>query len=176
LEDCEIRCTRSRPNVAQMSLRRCSSERMPRPTRVIAAHGAITLTRQTSARSAASAPSTLPLTRFSLGSSETVTLVSEEPIMSTDSPWRRKRSKMSARKPTCCHMPMVSIDTSTMPSRRLIALTPGTVATPPSMRVPGRSGRPVSRIAIGTPASRHGPIERGCSTLAPVVAISWASA
>ena len=59
---------------------------------------------------------------------------------------------------------------------KLIALTPGTVATPPSMRVPGRSGRSVSRIAIGTPAPRHGPIERGCSTLAPVVAISCASA
>ena len=42
--------------------------------------------------------------------------------------------------------------------------------------VPGRSKRSVSRIAIGTPASRHGAIERGCSTLAPVVAISCASA
>ena len=31
-------------------------------------------------------------------------------------------------------------------------------------------------IAIGTRASRHGPIERGCSTFAPVVAISCASA
>ena len=51
-DDCEIRCTRSRPNVAQMSDSRCSSERMPRPTSVIAAHGAITLTRHTSARSA----------------------------------------------------------------------------------------------------------------------------
>ena len=98
---------------------------MPRPTSVIAAHGAITLTRQTSARSADSASSTLVVTRFSLGSSDTVTLVSDEPIRSTDRPWRLKRSKMSARKPTCCHMPMLSIDTSTMPLRRLIALTPG---------------------------------------------------
>ena len=116
------------------------------------------------------------LTRFSLGSSETVTLVSAEPIRSTDRPWRRKRSKMSARKPTDCHMPTVSIDTSTMPLRRLIALTPGTGAASPSMRVPGNSGRVVSRIAIGTPLTRHGPSERGCSTLAPVVAISCASA
>ena len=176
MDDCEIRCTRSWPNVAQMSLNRCSSERMPRPTSVIAAHGAITLTRQTSARSALSASSTLVLTRFSLGSSETVTLVSDEPIKSTDRPWRLKRSKMSARKPTCCHMPMLSIDTRTIPSRRLIALTPGTVAALASMRVPGRSGRSVSRMLIGTFASRHGAIERGCSTLAPVVAISWASA
>ena len=73
-------------------------------------------------------------------------------------------------------MPMLSIDTSTTPSRRLIALTPGTVAALESIRVPGKSGRSVSKIAIGTPASRHGPIERGCRTLAPVVAISWASA
>ena len=155
---------------------RCNSERMPRPTRVIAAHGAITLTRQTSARSALNASSTLVLTRFSLGSSDTVTLVSDEPIRSTDRPWRLKRSKMSARKPTCCHMPMLSIDTSTMPLRRLIALTPGTVTAQASMRVPGSSGRPVSRITSGTLASRHGAIARGCSTLAPVVAISWASA
>ena len=73
-------------------------------------------------------------------------------------------------------MPMLSIDTSTMPLRRLIALTPGTVAACASIRVPGASGRSVSRMRIGTPASRQGPIERGCSTFAPVVAISWASA
>ena len=159
-----------------MSDRRCSSDRMPRPTSVIAAQGAITFTRHTCARSAASAWSTLPVTRLSLGSSETVTLVSDEPIRSTDRPWRRKRSKMSARKPTCCHMPMLSMDTSTMPSRRLIAFTPGTVAALASMRVPGASGRMVSRMRIGTPASRQGPMERGCSTFAPVVAISCASA
>ena len=50
------------------------------------------------------------------------------------------------------------------------------VAALASIRVPGSSGRSVSRIASGTPASRHGLIERGCSTLAPVVAISCASA
>ena len=137
-DDCEIRCTRSRPNVAQMSDSVCSSERMPRPTSVIAAHGAITFTRHTSARSAHSASSTLVVTRFSLGSSDTVTLVSDEPIRSTDRPWRLKRSNTSARKPTCCHMPMLSIDTSTMPLRRLIALTPGTVA---ARRVDARAGQ-----------------------------------
>ena len=73
-------------------------------------------------------------------------------------------------------MPMSSTDTSTTPLRRLIAFTPGTVAALRSIRVPCRSGRSVSRIAIGTPASRQGLIERGCSTLAPVVVISWASA
>ena len=149
---------------------------MPRPTRVMAVHGTMTLTRQTFARSAASASSTLPVTRFSLGSREMVTLVSEEPIRSTDSPCLRYRSNTSDMKPTCCHMPIVSMDTSTTPSRRLIALTPGTLPAPPSMRVPGSSGLRVSRMAMGTPARRHGRIERGCSTLAPVVAISWASA
>src|SRR3546814_18659100 len=82
--DCEIRCTRSCPNVANTTDSFCSSERMPRPTRVMAAHGAITLTRQTFARSADSSASTSVLTRFSLGSSDTVTLVSDEPIRSTD--------------------------------------------------------------------------------------------
>ena len=148
---------------------------MPRPTRVTAAQGAITLTRHTCARSSDNFASTSVLTRLSDGSSDTVTLVSEEPIRSTDRPWRLKRSNTSARKPTCCHMPMLSIDTSTMPLRRLIAFTPGTAATLPSMRVPGIRGRPVSRMRIGTPASRQGLIERGCSTLAPVVAISCAS-
>ena len=138
----------------------------------MAVHGAITFTRQISARSADSAASTSVLTRFSLGSSDTVTLVSDEPIRSTDKPCFLKRANTSARKPTCCHMPMPSIDTSTMPLRRLIALTPGTGSALPSMLVPGMCGRSVSRIAIGTPASRHGLIERGCSTLAPVVAIS----
>ncbi len=175
-DDCDTRCTFSRPNIAHTSCSLCSSARMPRPTRVMAAQGAITLTRQTSARSAESDASTSVVTRFSDGSSDTVTLVSAEPIMSTDSPWRLKRSKMSARKPTCCHMPMLSIDTSTMPLRRLIAFTPGTGSAASSMRVPGRCGRSVSRISIGTPLLRHGRSERGCSTLAPVVAISCASA
>ncbi len=161
MDDCEIMCTRSRPKVAHTSDSLCSSERMPRPTRVIAAHGTITFTLQICDRSADSAASTSVLTRFSDGSSDTVTLVSAEPIRSTDRPCFLNRLNTSARKPTCCHMPMPSIDTSTMPLRRLIAFTPGTGAALPSMLVPGSSGRSVSRMAIGTPASRHGLIERG---------------
>jgi hypothetical protein len=72
-------------------------------------------------------------------------------------------------------MLMPSIDTSTMPLRRLIAFTPGTGSASPSMLVPGNCGRSVSRIAIGTPLLRQGRIARGCSTFAPVVAISCAS-
>ena len=52
------------------------------------------------------------------------------------------------------------------------AVRGGTVAALASMRVPPRSSRSVSRIAIGTRASRHGPIERGCSTFAPDAASS----
>src|SRR3546814_9598009 len=97
---------------------------MPRPTRVIAAHGAITLTRQTLARSADSSASTSVLTRFSLGPSDTVTLVSDETIRATDRPWPRNRSKIPARQPTCCHMPTHSIDYLTLPLRRLTDLNP----------------------------------------------------
>ena len=58
-----------------------------------------------------------------------------------------------------------------------LALTLGTGsrASHP-ISVPGNSGRLVSRMQIGTRASRTGWMQRGCSTLAPVVAISWASA
>ena len=43
-----------------------------------------------------------------------------------------------------------------MPRRELMALTPGRVAAEESMTVPGMSGRSVSRIQIGTRASRQG--------------------
>ena len=86
-DDCEIRCTRSGPNSASTPDSRCSIERMPRPTSVIAAHGAITLTRQTlpdPLHSAAIARRNRA--GFRSGSSDTVTLVSAEPIRSTDRP------------------------------------------------------------------------------------------
>ena len=175
LELCEMRCTRSRPNSLHTSVSLCSKDRMPRPTRVTALQGVITFTRHTSARSAHSASRTFELTRLSEGSSDTVTLASDEPIRSMDRPRRLKRSNTSARKPTCCHMPMVSMETSTMPRRELIAFTPARVAARWSMTVPAMCGRSVSRIQIGTRASRQGWMQRGCSTLAPVLAISCAS-
>ena len=149
---------------------------MPRPTSVTAAHGPITFTRQTCSRSAQSADSTSVDTRFSLGSSDTVTFVSAEPIRSTESPCRLNAANTSARKPTCCHMPTDSIDTSVMPVRALIALTLG---APPAangpISVPSSAGRFVSFTQSGTRASRNGERQRGCSTFAPVVAISCAS-
>ena len=113
---------------------------------------------------------------FRSGSSDTVTLVSDEPIRSIDSPCRLKRSNTSARKPTCCHMPIDSIDTSVMPLRELIALTLGAVAAP-SRRSRCRRGRggSVSLIASGTRGFAQRTDQRGCSTFAPVVAISCAS-
>src|SRR5262249_10456356 len=82
----------------------------------------------------------------------------------------------SARKPTCCHMPTDSIETRVMPLRALIALTLGACSrTSGPITVPSSSGRLVSLISIGTRGSRSGDRQRGCSTLAPVEAISWAS-
>ena len=41
--------------------------------------------------------------------------------------------------------------------------------------VTGSSGCGVHRTTSGMPFSRHGAMHRGCSTLAPIDAISWAS-
>ena len=51
-----------------------------------------------------------PSSALAAGSSDTVTLVSEVETRSTDSPWSLNTAKASARKPTWCHMPSVSID------------------------------------------------------------------
>ena len=52
---------------------------------------------------------------LAVGSRETVTLVSEVETRSIESPCLLKHAKASARKPTCCHIPMESIRTSVMP-------------------------------------------------------------
>ena len=117
-DDCEIRCTRSRPNSAQhvgqlvQQRAHAATDQGDRRARRDHLDPADLAPGRRTARRARS-----ELTRLSHGSSDTVTLVSDEPIRSTDRPWRLKRSNTSARKPTCCHMPMVSIDTSTMPLR-----------------------------------------------------------
>ena len=58
---------------------------------------------------------------------------------------------------------------------RNVSERPGTGSAASSILVPGRCGRSVFRMAIGTPLLRQGRSERGCSTFAPVVAISCAS-
>ena len=125
-DDCEIRCTRSRPNAPRCPDRRCSSERMPRPTRVIAAHGTMTLTRTDLGE-------VFRQFRQHVGADQVFGRIERDGdvgFRGTDQVHRqavaRNSSNTSARKPTCCHMPMLSIDTSTMPLRRLIAFTPGT--------------------------------------------------
>ncbi len=75
-----------------------------------------------------------------------MTLVSEVETESIDRPCRAKTVKASARKPTSCHMPTVSIEISVMPLREEIALTCGPPAAPTAeITVPGASGRSVAQ-------------------------------
>ena len=59
---------------------------MLRPTRLTAAHGPMTSTRHSFARSASSASSARASSALAAGSSETVTLVSDVETRSTDRP------------------------------------------------------------------------------------------
>ena len=175
-EDCVTRCTRSAPISAHTALSCCIKLRIPRPTRVIAAHGAITLTRHTEAKSPHNNCSVSALIKLLLGSKEIVTLVSELPIKSILKPWRLKAAKTSAKKPTCCHIPSDSMLTKVRPVRTETALTLALCAKSRApIAVPEKCGRVVSLIHIGTENSRTGPKQRGCRTFAPVVAISCAS-
>ena len=96
---------------------------MLRPTRLTEAQGPMTLVRQSGARSRCSASSTSAPSALACGSSETVTLVSLVETRSTDNPWRLKTANASARKPTWCHMPGLSIATSVTPFLTQTALT-----------------------------------------------------
>ena len=105
-----------------------------------------------------------------------MTLVSEVETESIDTPCSAKISKALARKPTSCHMPTVSMEIRVMPLRDEIAFTCGPVTGPKAeTTVPGMSGQPVDRTCSGMRWRRRGGMHRGCSTLAPVVAISCAS-
>ena len=110
------------------------------------------------------------------GSRVTVTLLSDVDTRSTDSPRSEKQRKASARNPTSCHMPSVSMDTSVMRLRPEMALTRG--ASLPARdvtRVPGSSGWFVHSTLSGIPCRRQGLMLRGCRTEPPVDAISCAS-
>ena len=75
------------------------------------------------------------------GSSDTVTLVSEVDTRSIDMPCCLKIWNASARKPTSCHMPGLSIDTSVMPFFTQTAFTlADESAVVAVMCVPSRSG------------------------------------
>src|SRR3954462_12110526 len=96
---------------------------MLRPTRLTEAQGPITCTRHSRDRSVTSALSKVLSNELAAGSSDTVTLVSEVETRSTDMPCCLKTWKASARKPTWCHMPGLSSETSVMPFFVQTALT-----------------------------------------------------
>ncbi len=97
--------------------------RMFRPSSDSEAQGPIRRTLHRPDRSLTSACSTDSSSELACGSSVTVTLVSEVDTRSTDRPWSLNTWNASARKPTWCHMPGLSIDTSVMPLRIAMALT-----------------------------------------------------
>ena len=150
--------------------------RMLRPSSDNDAQGPMTLTRHILESSATSASSTSSSSALACGSSVTVTFVSEVEIRSTESPWDLNTAKASARKPTWCHMPGLSIETSVMPRRIAIAFTWAPLSAGWAlMIVPASSGLCVAKMYSGMRACRAGRMQRGCSTLAPWVAISCAS-
>ncbi len=109
-------------------------------------------------------------------SRETVTFVSDVDTRSIESPQRPNTWNALARKPTSCHIPTVSMETSTMLFLQEIALScAGPSAAPRRMTVPSTCGIAVLNTRIGMPRSRTAGMHRGWSTLLPVVAISWAS-
>ena len=108
-----------------------------------------------------------------MGSKDTVTLVSEVDTRSTDSPSCLKIWKASARKPTWCHIPGLSMETSVMPFLMAIALTCAALsATFADTMVPSRPGAWVAYTCNGILYCRTGSTQRGCRTLAPLLAIS----
>ena len=113
---------------------------------------------------------------FADGSRDTVTLVSEVLTRSMLRPTDLKTAKASAKKPTVCHIPTVSMLTKMTPRRIEMAFTPAPSPAPSAlMIVPSSSGFGVQRMLMGIRPSRHGGMARGWRTFAPMVATSWAS-
>ena len=149
---------------------------MLRPTRLTDAQGPISCTRQSWPRSRCSAASDPASSVLACGSSVTVTLVSDVETRSTDMPWSLKTWNASARKPTWCHMPGLSSDTSVTPFFTQTAFTCAESLTGTAVSsVPSSSGAWVANTYSGIWYWRAGRMQRGCSTLAPAVAISCAS-
>ena len=95
------------------------------PTSVMAAQSLMIATLHNLRRSSASASMAARLVTFCAVSIETVTLLSEVEIRSTEMPCSRKQLNASARNPTWCHISMDSIETSVMPLRCEMALSCG---------------------------------------------------
>ncbi len=97
--------------------------------------------RHSSERSAVSRSIAAASMLLACGSSDTVTLVSDVETRSIDMPCSLKIWNASARKPTSCHMPGLSSDTSVMPFLTHTALTlADESAVVAAMCVPSRSG------------------------------------
>ncbi len=149
---------------------------MLRPTRLTAEHGPMTSTRHSFASDVTSASRVRASSVLAAGSSDTVTVVSDVDTRSTDRPCSLNTAKASPRKPTWCHIPSVSIEMSVMPFLVHTALTRAPPSPPVAVTtVPARSGCCVACTDSGIEYCLTGRMQRGCSTLAPLEAISCAS-
>ena len=134
------------------------------------------LARQNPFKSVMSASKAARSRNFALLSKDRVTLNSEEERRSTEKPWFLKVVKTSAKNPTCCHIFKVSIEMRVMLCLTKIDLMGGALSSLSLViQVPEWSGMPVYLTNMGMPANRTGGKQLGCSTLAPIEAISWAS-
>ena len=104
-----------------------------------------------------------------------MTFVSDVDTRSTDMPCSLNTANTSARKPTWCHMPGLSSEMSVMPLRLHTAFTCAVAPDSPVISEPSRSGVCVAYTYKGIWYWRAGSRQRGCSTLAPLVAMSCAS-
>jgi hypothetical protein len=146
------------------------------PTSVMAAQSPMILTRQSFLRSSARASMAAGVVTFCAVSIETVTLLSDVEIKSTEIPCSRKTLKASARKPTWCHISIDSMETSVMPERLEIAFSCGWSSLGAfEMTLPSHSGRAVHFRYSGMPVARTGEMLRGCRMPPPAEAISCAS-
>ncbi len=146
---------------------------MLRPTRLTAAQGPMISTRHSSDSSASSAARRAASSVLAPGSSDTVTFVSEVDTRSTDMPWSLKTAKASARKPTWCHMPGLSIETSVMPFLRQTAFTCAAPSPGAALITRALEVRHLRRIDEQRDAVLHAPA--GCSADAAPWRRCWRS-
>src|ERR1700716_3617243 len=126
---------------------------MPRifwPSRLNEAQGPNISTRHKAHKAAVRFASAEPSKVLAVGSSDTVTLVSDVDTRSIDNPCCLKTWKASARKPTWCHIPGLSIETKVIPFLMAIALTCAALsATLADTTVPSRPGACVAYTCKG---------------------------
>src|SRR3974390_2447298 len=152
---------------------------MPRifwPNKLKEAHGPSPSTLHSSLKAEDNRSSAAPSRLLAVGSKETVTLVSDVETRSTDIPCCLNTWNASAKKPTWCHIPGLSIETNVMPFLIAIALTCAALSpTLADTTVPSSCGACVAYTCNGILYWRTGSTQRGCKTFAPLLAISCAS-